>query len=64
MNNQKLTFVRCRMSVAIVGENLVLRTDVIVVPSLSQHARLMVDPVELLVDIATQLWMNSISFCY
>lgn len=52
------------MSVAIVGENLVLRTDVIVVPSLSQHARLMVDPVELLVDIATQLWMNSISFCY
>lgn len=41
-----------------------LRTDVIVVPSLSQHARLMVDPVELLVDIATQLWMNSISFCY
>ena len=54
-SNQKLTFVRRRMPVAIVGENLVLRTDVEVVPSLRQHARLMVDPVELFVDIATQL---------
>ena len=55
---QKLTFVGRRMPVAIVGENLMLRTDVEVMPSLRQKTGLVVDPVELFVQVTTQLWVN------